>query len=189
MDEFITLLAVHAHIGRIDGIDYKTVTAEVLEQNLVFAKGYGFRVYPNSPECRKLSDSIELLANKVLPVPSVINDIWAVSTNKGESVSYHSHHSNTHMQPQEYWSGVIYTSSDDDSAELVFHSFGYNRIESMTRIKPEIGKVVFFNSFVPHFTTMHQSGIPRVAVSFNLKPQNPTTVEIPNMDVYRGINE
>jgi hypothetical protein len=26
-------------------------------------------------------------------------------------------------------------------------------------------------------------------VSLNLKPQNPTTDEIPNMDVYRGINE
>jgi hypothetical protein len=90
------------------------------------------------------------------------------------------------MRPEEYWSGVIYTSSDDASAELVLHSFGYNRIESMTKIKPEIGKVVFFNSYIPHFTTVHQSDTLRVAVSFDLKPKNPNTTEVPDMSVYKG---
>jgi hypothetical protein len=189
MHEFITLMATHAHVCRIDDIDYETITSEVLQQELVFSSGYGFRVYPDSDECQKLQDAIEVLANEVLPLPVTLTDIWAVATNKGESVGYHSHHSNTHMQPQEYWSGVIYTSSDDSSAELILHSFGYNRIESMTRIKPEIGKIVFFNSYVPHFTTMHQSDIPRVAVSFNLKPITPNVTEIPDMSVYRGNHE
>ena len=186
MNEFLTLMATHAHVCQIDDIDYAVVTAEVLKQALVFSSGYGFRVYPDSNECRKLQNAIELLANKVLPLPVVLTDIWAVATNKGESVSYHSHHSNTHMRPEEYWSGVVYTSSDDNSAELVLHSFGYNRIESMTKIRPEIGKIVFFNSYVPHFTTMHQSDIPRVAVSFNLKPKILNDTEIPDMSVYRG---
>lgn len=189
MRESIVLMATHAHICQIKNIDYGVVTSEVLEQELVFSSGYGFRVYPDSDECQKLQNAIELLANQVLPMPVALTDIWAVATNKGESVGYHSHHSNTHMQPEEYWSGVVYTSSDDISAELVLHSFGYNRIESMTRIKPEIGKVVFFNSYVPHFTTMHQSDTPRVAVSFNLKPVTPNVTEIPDMSVYRGTDE
>lgn len=179
-------MATHAYVSQIDDIDYSVVTAEVLQQDLVFSSGYGFRVYPDSNECYKLQNAIELLANKVLPLPVILTEIWAVATHKGESVSYHSHHSNTHMRPEEYWSGVIYTSSDDASAELVLHSFGYNRIESMTKIKPEIGKVVFFNSYVPHFTTMHQSDIPRVAVSFNLKPKHANITEVPDMSVYRG---
>ena len=179
-------MATHAYVSQIDDIDYGAVTSEILQQDLVFSKGYGFRVYPDSNECHKLQNSIELLANTVLPLPVGLADIWAVATSKGESVSYHSHYSNTHMRPEEYWSGVVYTSSDDNSAELVLHSFGYNRIESMTKIKPEIGKVVFFNSYVPHFTTMHQSEVPRVAVSFNLKPKNPNTTEVPDMSVYRG---
>jgi hypothetical protein len=186
MHEFLTLMATHAYVSQIDDINYDVVTAEVLQQNLVFSSGYGFRVYPDSNECHKLRNSIELLANTVLPLPVNLTDIWATTTSKGESVSYHSHYSNTHMRPEEYWSGVIYTSSDDASAELVLHSFGYNRIESMTKIKPEIGKVVFFNSYVPHFTTMHQSDTPRVAVSFDLKPKNPNTTEVPDMSVYRG---
>ena len=179
-------MATHAHVCQIDNIDYAKVSSEVLEQSLVFSSGYGFRVYPDSSECRKLQSAIELLANEVLPLSVDLADIWAVATNKGESVSYHSHHSNTHMRPEDYWSGVIYTSSDDTSAELVLHSFGYNRVEAMTKIKPEIGKIVFFNSYVPHFTTMHQSDIPRVAVSFNLKPITPNVTEIPDMSVYRG---
>jgi hypothetical protein len=185
----LVLMASHAHVCRIDDIDYAKVTSEVIQQDLVFSSGYGFLVYPKSNECQKLQNSIESLANQILPSQMLLTDIWAVATYKGESVGYHSHHSNTHMQPTEYWSGVVYTSSDDSSAELVLHSFGYNRIESMTKIKPEIGKVVFFNSYVPHFTTMHQSNIPRVAVSFNLKPINPNTTEIPDMNVYRGIHE
>jgi len=189
MHEFITLMATHAYVCHISDIDYKTVTSEVLQQELVFSSGYGFRVYPDSDECRRLQNAIEVLANELLPLPVTLTDIWAVATSKGESVGYHSHHSNTHMQPQEYWSGVIYTSSDDSSAELVLHSFGYNRIESMTKIRPEIGKIVFFNSYVPHFTTMHQSDTPRVAVSFNLKPVNPNVTEIPDMSVYRGNHE
>ena len=184
--EFLTLMATHAHVCQIDDIDYDTVASEVLKQDLVFLSGYGFRVYPDSNECHKLQSAIELLANEVLPLPVDLIDIWAVVTNKGESVSYHSHYSNTHMRPEEYWSGVIYASSDDTSAELVLHSFGYNRIESMTKIKPEIGKIVFFNSYVPHFTTMHLSSTPRVAVSFNLKPKTPNVTEIPDMSVYRG---
>lgn len=182
-------MASHAHVCRIDNIDYAKVTSEVIQQDLVFSSGYGFLVYPKSNECQKLRNSIESLANQILPSQMLLTDIWAVATYKGESVGYHSHHSNTHMQPTEYWSGVVYTSSDDSSAELVLHSFGYNRIESMTKIKPEIGKVVFFNSYVPHFTTMHQSNTPRVAVSFNLKPINPNRTEIPDMNVYKGIHE
>ena len=186
MSESITLMATHAYVDSIGGIDYRTVTNDVLQQKLVFEKGYGFRVYPQTGECAALRNKIELLANNTLPVKVRLIDIWAVSTFKGESVSYHSHHSNTHMRPEEYWSGVIYTSSDDDSAELVLHSFAFNRIESMVKIKPEIGKVVFFNSYVPHFTTMHQSEEPRVAVSFNFAPIEPNTTEIPDMSVYRG---
>jgi hypothetical protein len=189
MHEFLTLIASHAHVCKIEHIDYAEVTSEILQQDLVFSSGYGFRIYPKSTECQKLQQSIESLANQVLPVPTKLTDIWAVATHNGESVGYHSHHSNVHIQPEEYWSGVVYTSSDDSSAELVLHSFAYNRIESMTKIKPEIGKIVFFNSYVPHFTTMHQSETPRVAVSFNLAPLNPTTKAMPDMSVYRGSHE
>jgi hypothetical protein len=178
-----------AHITTITGVDYQKVSEQIIEQEYVFKKGYGFRVYPKTEECDNLKRLIESMANNVLPIKVDLVDIWAVVTNKGESVSYHSHHSNTHMQPEEYWSGVIYTASDEDSAELVLHSFAFNRVESMTRIKPEVGKAVFFNSFVPHFTTMHESNRPRVAVSFNLKPKHPNITEIPDMSVYGGNNE
>ena len=184
--EHLPLMCVYAHVGHIYGIDYDKVSKEILHEKLVFSKGYGFRTYPKSEECEKLKSSIEDMANSILPVQSEIVDIWAVATSRGESVSYHSHASNTHMQPEEYWSGIIYTAADEDSAEIVLHSFGYNRIESMMKIKPEVGKVVFFNSFVPHHTTKHESLDIRVGVSFNLKPKNPVTTEIPNMKIYRG---
>ena len=184
--ESVPLMCIHAHIGFINGIDFQKVSTDVLHEKLVFLKGYGFRKYPKSEECEKLKLSIEEMANAILPVKSEIADIWAVATSRGESVSYHSHSSNTHMQPEEYWSGIIYTSADEDAAEIVLHSFGYNRIESMIKIKPEVGKIIFFNSFVPHHTTKHESLDIRVGVSFNLKPKNPVTTEIPNMKIYQG---
>jgi hypothetical protein len=186
MVEHLPLLSIHAYVGYVNDIDFDLVSEQVLEQQLVFDKGYGFRVYPNSEECRKLRNAIEQMGNAVLPLPVELVDIWAVSTDKGESVSYHSHASNAHMQPEEYWSGVVYTSADGGSAELVLHSFGFNRIESMHKIKPEVGKIVFFNSFVPHLTTKQESDKTRVAVSFNFKPVNPNKTEIPNMKIYKG---
>jgi hypothetical protein len=186
MVEHLSLLSINAYIGHVTDINFELVSAQILEQKLVFDKGYGFRVYPNSDECLKLKNAVSELANSVLPLPVELTDIWAVSTDRGESVSYHSHASNLHMQPEEYWSGVIYTSADDDSAQLVLHSFGFNRVESMHKIKPEVGKVAFFNSFVPHLTTKQESENTRVAVSFNFKPVNPNKTEIPNMQIYKG---
>ena len=179
-------MSIGAHVGTITSVDYQKVSEQIHKQDFVFSNGYGFRVYPNTDECNNLKRLIESMANNILPIKVDLVDIWAVVTNKGESVSYHSHHSNTHMQPEEYWSGVLYAESDDDSAELVLHSFAFNRVESMTKIKPEVGKIVLFNSFIPHFTTMHQSDKPRVAISFNLKPKNPNITEIPDMSVYRN---
>ena len=76
--------------------------------------------------------------------------------------------------------GVVFANAGEGFSNLMLHGYALNRVESFIPITPEVGKVVFFNSFVPHFTTVNDSGARRVTISFNLWPVDRNLDTFPN---------
>lgn len=113
-----------------------------------------------------------------------ITEIWSLTLNKGESVSAHSHRSNTHMDPSEYYSIAYYPSAPVDCSKLIFDVSWCNTIENLVHITPQTGMLVLFNSYIKHFTDRHPLDISRVVVSANLCPEEPNKTPVPDWSAY-----
>jgi hypothetical protein len=145
---------------------------------------YEDRKYPKTKECEKLKLIISNKVDEVLNKKMKIESIWTLTLNKGQSVSYHSHKSNSHLHPIDYYSVAYYPSAPNGSANLLFHTTAFSQIDSISSIKPETGMLLIFNSFIPHMTDRHNSPIPRVVVSANFSPINPNTKVVPDWSAY-----
>jgi len=195
---WIWLVPIRAHESFIKGIDYSVIASQILESRIhpdfpdakefVDVQSGVDYVLPNTKECRGLRDMIEHRANEVLG-DVVLADIWCGILEKGQSTPYHRHSSNAHLFPSEYWSGVIYIDAVGPGCRLCLYGEAMNAYNMVTKIEPETGKIVFFNSFVPHQTERHNEDKPRVCVSFNLHPRIPNTTVYPDMSPWaRGRN-
>jgi hypothetical protein len=138
----------------------------------------------SSPECLRLRDEIESTVSGFLGKKMKITEIWSVTLNKGESVSAHSHRSNAHMDPSEYYSIAYYPSAPVDCSKLIFDVSWCNAIENLVRITPITGILVLFNSYIKHFTDRHQIDASRVVVSANLCPEEPNKTPMPDWSGY-----
>jgi hypothetical protein len=187
---WIWLVPVRAHESFIKGLDYPKIAQQILESRIPpdFPDAKEFvdvqsgvdYVLPDTIECTVLKEEIERRANDVLG-ELYLADIWCGILEKGQSTPYHRHSSNAHLYPEEYWSGVIYIDAVGPGCRLCLYADAMNAYNMVTKIEPETGKIVFFNSFVPHQTERHNEDRPRVCVSFNLYPKNPTTTIYPDM--------
>ena len=137
--------------------------------------------FPKSaPECLRLYDEIESTVSGFLNKKMKITEIWSLTLNKGESVSAHSHRSNTHMDPSEYYSIAYYPSAPMDCSKLIFDVSWCNTIENLVHITPHTGMLVLFNSYIKHFTDRHSQDESRVVVSANLCPEEPNKTPVPD---------
>ncbi|CAB5222169.1 Conserved hypothetical protein CHP02466 [uncultured Caudovirales phage] len=191
MTHSIDIIKVSAHVGQIHNVDFTKVCEEsyglskILEDVPLGSyeksiKGYPFYSFPKTETFNQLHKQIEETANKILPIKVRVYETWVAIIEPGQSVAYHTHYKNSHVVPEHHWSGVVFANANDGSAELVLHGYALNRVESFTSITPEVGKVVFFNSFVPHFTTVNASDTQRVTISFNLWPVDCDVDTFPN---------
>lgn len=191
MHETIDLLKVSAHIDFLDGIDFDQICMETKNLEKVFSEipngsyekstnGYPFYSLPNSAIFNNLREKIENKANEILPIAVEIYETWGVVIKNGQSIFYHTHYKNTQIIPEKYWSGVVFVNSPDGCADLVLHGYGFNRVESFIPITPAVGKIIFFNSFVPHFTTVNDTIEDRFTISFNLRPVEVDDLSFPN---------
>jgi hypothetical protein len=137
-------------------------------------------VVPITPETKMLEDFILGLVGELTGKKYKINDIWAVNLLQNQSVIAHSHHSNSHIHPNEYYSVCYYPEAGEDSAELIFTSNWCEHMSSTTAIKPETGMLVLFNSYLTHMTARQKSSSPRLVLSMNLAPLEPSM--LPNAD-------
>jgi len=146
---------------------------------------YEDRKFPkSSPECLRLRNEIESTVSSFLGKKMKITEIWSLTLNKGESVSAHSHRSNTHMDPSEYYSIAYYPSAPADCSKLIFDVSWCNAIENLVHITPITGMLVLFNSYIKHFTDRHQIDTSRVVVSANLCPEEPNKTPMPDWSAY-----
>ena len=180
-----------AYQSFIEGLDYDNISLDMLNAHnspnhpkgdIGFArKGVDFLI-PDTILTRALIDAIDKKAKEVIG-DVYISSIWCAVLEDGQSVPYHSHRSNAHLDPYEYWSGVIYINAGAGGCRLCLYSGDPNCNQHVTKIQPENGKIVFFNSFVFHQTERYYGENPRICVSFDLQPNNPNTTIYPEMKI------
>lgn len=142
-------------------------------------------ILTDSEELDKLIRAIEDFAKNVTCKKYILESIWGLVLNKGQSVMMHTHKSNRHLHPQEYYSIAYYPQVPDGSADLIFSLNYCNIIEQIKSVKPEEGLLVMFNSYIPHMTNDHKSIIPRIVISANIAPENPNTLVVPDWSPYK----
>ena len=142
-------------------------------------------IYPyEKPEALNLTKKIEDICKLVSGSEMRLDEAWTITLNQGQSVTSHSHRSNWHMYPKEYFSAAYYVNAPEGSAPLIFE-VGYCDIaQNIHTITPKTGMLVIFNSFMTHMTGRHLSDIPRVVVSSNLSPVNPSQTPQPDLSPY-----
>ena len=191
MAHSIDIVRVSAHIDHIEDVDFSEICENSYNLSRIVEEaplgsyeksvtGYPFYLTPESDCYNNLRKQIEKKANEVLPIKVKVYETWIAIIESGQSVAYHTHYKNSHIIPENHWSGVVFASAEDGCSDLVLHGYALNRVESFVSISPEVGKIVFFNSFVPHFTTVNSSGARRVTISFNLWPVDYNLDTFPN---------
>lgn len=194
----INLSPIYCYTKKIKSVDFDSLKKSIIKsKEIIFefdskldnAHTTGDRYFPHGDEnAEKLKKEIIALAEESLGKQYKIVDIWAVKLEKGQATSYHKHSSNSHLFPQEYWSGVVYVNAPENSARLCLYAAACNSVEFVEKINPEQGLAVIFNSYVPHQTERHQSSEPRICISFNLEPLNPNLEVVPDMSAWRDFN-
>jgi hypothetical protein len=84
--------------------------------------------------------------------PIRVTECWGIVYNKGDYAKPHNHYGNI-------WSGVYYPKLTDSSGVLVFPDLNI-------RIKPEVGKLLLWESYIRHEVTEVIGE--RLAISFNM---------------------
>lgn len=108
-----------------------------------------------------------------------ITDCWANINRFGHSHSMHTH-------PNNYLSGVYYVKVPPNSGQIVFgdprpqasaitprHKENTIANSNQMHIDPEEGKLILFNSWLPHFVEVNQSGEERISIAFNVMLKGP----------------
>lgn len=189
----IPLIRQNVFTANADGIDHAKIASDVnLYGNIIkqecdeygwISRGfvqYEDIVVPITPEITKLENIILGVLGELTGKKYKINEMWAVNLLQNQSVIAHSHHSNFHIHPDEYYSVCYYPEVNEDSAELIFTSNWCGHMSSTTSIRPETGMLVIFNSYLTHMTARQKSSSPRLVLSMNLAPIEPNV--LPNAD-------
>lgn len=196
----IPLIRLSAYSTIIDSVDNSLIYEDIIrfqkdakssigEKNTgvegSYYASYEDSLFPKySEECKKLVLAIKDSVCSILGVEMTMESIWALILRKGESVSAHSHKSNTHMFPNEYFSIAYYVRTPPGSARLFFEAPYCNTIENLVSVNPKDGTLLIFNSFVKHFTERHQIDEERVVVSANFRPVQPNLTPVPDWSAY-----
>lgn len=193
--EKINLISIDVLKTTIIGIDNEKLLQEIAETNGALDDSfiddkhhtyYEDKKYPfGMIESEKLIDKLTEQVSVALKKEMLLQDIWTLTLEFGQSVSAHSHKSNTHLRPEEYYSIAYYPSAPDGSADLIFLVNAANTIESSTEIKPETGDLVIFNSYLTHMTNRHRNkDHSRVVISANFVPKNPDMTPTQDWSAY-----
>lgn len=140
--------------------------------------------FPNTPACNILKQKMLTEVEKTLDKEMVCERIWCILLQKGQTVNYHTHDSNTHLYPLEYWSVSFYTKVPEGSSDFIFYLTFCNKIMHPVYIPAQVGKMMMFNSYLPHMTNRHNSEETRIVVSANFIPKYPSTKPTPDWKDY-----
>ena len=198
--EKINLVSIDVLKTKIIGIDNSKLLEEIsgahgeIDDSFIDDKHHTYyedRKYPfGMIESEKLIDKLTERVSAAVGREMVMSDIWTLSLEFGQSVSAHSHKSNTHLHPEEYFSIAYYPSAPDGSADLIFLVNAGNTIENSIEIRPETGDLVIFNSYLTHMTNRHRNrDEARLVVSANFAPRDPNVKPTQDWSAYSRSTE
>ena len=195
--ERVSLIDLGIWTGKIDDVDPLQIASDIknyaqtIEQACpeygIISRGFvQFEdlVMPITPEVVKLEEAVHDRLKHLTGRDYMLHDTWAVDLEYNQSVIAHSHHSNLHLHPHEFFSVTYYPQVPEGSAELVFNVDYCATMSSTVSVKPEVGTVVIFNSFIQHMTSRHKSQDSRLVVSMNWGPVEPTLSPNADWSVY-----
>lgn len=184
--EKVNLLSIDIIKTTISDIDNQKVIDEIrssseeIEERFLQNKNHTYyedQRYPfGRPESEKLINVLTKTVSDIVGAEMVLTDIWTLTLDYGQSVSAHSHKSNTYMHQEEFYSIAYYPSAPEGSADLIFLVDACNTLEKSVSITPEEGGLVVFNSYLTHMTNRHRNKEEqRIVVSANFTPKQPNT--------------
>lgn len=124
---------------------------------------------PDDPEIKKLEQKIIAICHATFDDRYYLGETWAHILGPNESTMIHSHRApkdTAHL----FLSWVYYPQLplNMKGGTLRFHMQMHN--QSMTHEeKPDLGKLCFFPSWLPHYTTKNASDGDRISISGNFK--------------------
>ncbi|MEY4720265.1 MAG: hypothetical protein RL563_2883 [Pseudomonadota bacterium] len=179
--EVISLINLNLFVTKLDGVNNDALTDAVLKSrqpsqgDFVKEEHHSYfedTILPPIAEVQSFSTRVTQEVSDLLCREYFVESIWGLTLFSGESVMAHSHKSNQHLHPSEFYSIAYYPQVPSGSADLIFSLNYCNTIETTKVIKPEEGMLIVFNSYIPHMTSRHRSEDPRVVISANLAPLN-----------------
>jgi hypothetical protein len=193
--EFQSLLNIGIYKKKLNYIDNKKIYEEIkthskkIDDSFLDNKNHSYfedQTYPfGAIESEKLATALVNEVSAALGKEMLLNDIWTLTLANGQSVGYHSHKSNKHLHPTEYYSIAYYPNAPEGSADLQFNITACNTIETLISIPVEEGLLIIFNSFVPHMTNRHNNlNENRIVVSANFSPKYPTSTQTQDWSAY-----
>lgn len=141
-------------------------------------------VIPITPELIKLENAVIDAMKHLTGQEYEVYESWAMRLEKGQSVMAHSHYSNLHFHPQEFYSVAYYPQVPEGSTELIFTANWCGVRNVTVPVLPEKGLLVIFNSYITHMTARQRPEEPRVVVSMNLGPVVQNTERNADWSVY-----
>lgn len=193
----IQLIDLGIFVGKIDEVNPEQISSDIKNYSKNIAQerddsqaiSRGFVQYedllvPLTPEVLKLENAIKNMLFNLTQRQYDLRETWAVDLEFNQSVISHSHYSNLHIHPEEYFSVTYYPQVPKGSADLIFSADYCNLMSSTVSVTPEVGTVIIFNSYIQHMTSRNKSKESRLVVSQNWCPTEPNTTENADWSVY-----
>lgn len=196
MSETHTLLSVNiwTDVISLDGVKIRQEVMDLGEPvDSEYVESYGEThhhtyyedlVLKDTPLMRSLQEHIVSTVDGALHIKHKLTAMWGLVLQQGESVQPHSHRSSDQHDPSQYYSVAYYPTAEPGDAQLVFSVQHGNLIESCRHVAPASGKIVIFPSYLNHWTTRQLLDKPRVVVSANLEPVDPSPVSFQDWTAY-----
>jgi len=114
------------------------------------------------PEMEKLIDIALEAARKILGKNALKVGFWFNAMQPGQRTLRHNHD-----EDDELLSCVYYVSAPEESGDLIVH-----HADGSLRVKPEVGKFVFFSPRLAHEVEENHSNQRRLSIAFNFGETN-----------------
>jgi len=193
---FSPLILMGKYVTKLDGIDNDTINDVVLarkDMKLDDAIGNTFQedsFFPtDNPASKTLLKKVDEVIKKNVNSYFQTDNQWAHILFPNESTMYHSHATPSNP-PGVSW--VYYSKTSPKCGNIVW-AFDVCCKKVMMEEQPEVGTLIIFPDFVPHFTKKNVSGDVRISISGNARPPEsdwPAAAKDPqNVFSYIGVTE
>ena len=207
----IPLLSIGYSIVQLSGIDNKQLSEDIIENKHLRLDddpnqtGYEDTLLPDTVESRKLLSKVYSEVRKVNSYLTILDTsnfgqydrfikrsvrgkgVWGHILEPGQSTMYHEHDLTDIQRTRGHIDGIsfaYYVTYPENSGELVFCVETLKR-RIMLPVKPSVGNLVLFPTYVPHLTLRNRSKETRISVSGNFFP-DPNKMEDFYKEIYEG---